>query len=160
MRSNSLQSVDFPLHLLNLEILLIKKFLLPLLLSLELSNIGFEISWSWKSTRDISNEVSLLFTQLKEHLRLFEKDFFLWSDFFVNFSHHILRFLVLSLSWLICTFKSILGSFLTGKSILSCLVLLLSSIKSLHLLFKNLVVIGDISSLVSQLCSKGRKLIP
>ena len=90
VRAISLHTGDLTLHLLDLEILLIEKLLLPLFLNAELVNVGLQVTRGRESTRDVTNKVSLLSSELEEFLRLFEERFLLRSDFLLNFCLHAL----------------------------------------------------------------------
>ena len=59
---------DLTLHLLDLEVLLIEKLLLPLLLNAELVDVGLQVTRGRESTRDVTNKVSLLSSELEEFL--------------------------------------------------------------------------------------------
>ena len=73
-RTNTLHSVNFTLHLLNLEILSVNKLLLSLLLNLQLSDVSLEVARGRQGARNITDKISLVSSKFEQLLRFLEKE--------------------------------------------------------------------------------------
>jgi hypothetical protein len=68
LTSFTLGSGDFPFHLLDLKVCVIKKLLLALLLNLEFGDVGLQVSACGQSARYVTNQISLISSQLEKLL--------------------------------------------------------------------------------------------
>lgn len=155
----TLQLVNPPLHLLDLELLRVKQLLLSLLLDFQLCDVRLQVSGGGQSSRNVANEVGLFRTQFKQRLRLFEKQVLLLADLLLHFSHHVLRLLKFALSHLVARLEAILSSLLLGQALFGGLIFLFGSFEPLHFFFEDFVDIRHIGSLVCQFGGEGTKLV-
>ena len=97
----------------------------------------------------------MLGTQLEKLLRLFEENVLLGTDLLFDFGHHALGFFVFGFCCLVGSFQSVLHVLLLAQTGLGSLILLLCSIKALHLFLENMIDFRDEVSLVVKLSCKG-----
>jgi hypothetical protein len=154
LTSFALCSCDLSFHLLDLEVSIVQQFLLALFLDLELGDVGLQVSACRQSTRDVSNQVGLVSSQLKKLLGLFEELFLLRSDFLLDLVFHLLRLFVLVLSQLVHLLQLLLSGLFFAESLLGGSEFLLCGIKTLHLFGQNGVDRCNVGAFVVQLSCK------
>ena len=158
-RADTAHTVDLALHLLDLEVLRVDQLLLPLLLDLELADVGLQVARGRESSRNVTDQVRLLGSKTEQSLGLLEQDVLFVPDLFFNLAHHALRLFEFVFGAFVRRFKFLLSRLLRREPLLRCLVLFLRGLESLHLFFEDLVDVGNGTALVLQLCRERGQLV-